>query len=94
MSIFLQFDCRFTSTIKIDDPGPSVRTSEKLFKLLQDKLVGWTVTMSENYEIAIESVQITVEMDPNEVHKNVLVSWTNQDEDLGAYVLGLLQNMG
>lgn len=80
--------------MKIDDPGPPVRTSEKLFTLLQEKLIGWTVTMSESYEISIESVQITVEMDANEVHKNILVSWTNQDEDLGAYVLGLLQNMG
>lgn len=86
--------CRFTSTIKIDDPGPNGRTSEKLFNLLQEKLTGWTVTLSESCEIVIESVQITVESETNDHHKNILVSWTNQDEDLGAYILGLLQNMG
>lgn len=90
--LFLTFS--FTSKIKIDDPGPSSRTSEKLFTLLQEKLTGWTVTMSEKCEISVESVQITVEAEPNDVSKNVIVSWTNQDEDLGSYILGLLQNMG
>lgn len=80
--------------MKIDDPGVATRTSEKLFTLLQEKLTGWTVTMSEKCEIAIESVQITVETEPNDVCKYVMVSWTNQDEDLGAYILGLLQSMG
>lgn len=91
-SIFLVI--RFTSKIKIDDPGPSTRTSEKLFTLLQEKLTGWTVTMSEKCEISIESVQITVEAEANDSSKIVLVSWTNQDEDLGSYILGLLQSMG
>lgn len=85
---------RFTSKIKIDDPGPSTRTSEKLFTLLQEKLTGWTVTMSEKCEIIIETVQITVEAEPNDASKIAVVSWTNQDEDLGSYILGLLQNMG
>lgn len=50
--------------------------------------------MSEKCEIIIETVQITVEAEPNDVSKTVVVSWTNQDEDLGSYILGLLQNMG
>lgn len=90
----MEFAFRFTSKIKIDDPGPATRTSEKLFALLQEKLTGWTVTMSEKCEISIESVQVIVETEPNDIHKTILVSWTNQDEDLGSYVLGLLQNMG
>lgn len=85
---------RFTSTIKIDDPGPISRTSEKLFNLLQEKLTGWTVTISEKCEISIETVQINVHSEKNDHQKNLLVSWTNQDEDLGAYILGLLQSMG
>lgn len=85
---------RFTSKIKIDDPGPSTRTSEKLYALLQEKLTGWTVTMSEKCEIAVASVQLAVESDPKASHKNILLSWNNQDEELGSYILGLLQNMG
>lgn len=78
----------------MDDNGSVARTSEKLFNLLQDKLLGWTVTMLENNKIAIETVNICVETENNDNQKTVLVSWTNQDEDLGAYILGLLQNMG
>lgn len=85
---------RFTSKVKIDDPGPSARTSEKLFALLQEKLIGWTVTMSEKCEIVVATVTLAVESDPKGLHKNILVSWTNQDDDLGSYILGLLQNMG
>lgn len=50
--------------------------------------------MSDKCEIAVASVQLVVESDPKGVHKNILLSWNNQDEDLGSYVLGLLQNMG
>lgn len=50
--------------------------------------------MSEKCEIIVASVQLTVESDAKGVHKNILLSWTNQDEDLGSYILGLLQNMG
>lgn len=85
---------RFTSTIKLDDQEPVGRICEKLFSLLQEKLTSWTVTLLESNKIAIQTVTITIESEPNEHHKNVLVSWTNQDEDLGAYILGLLQNMG
>lgn len=53
-----------------------------------------TVTMSDKCEIAVASVQLVVESDPKSVHKNILLSWNNQDEDLGSYVLGLLQSMG
>lgn len=88
------FSFRFTSTIKLDDQEPISRISEKLLSLLQEKLTSWTVTMLENNKIAVQSVTIAIESEPNEHQKNVLVSWTNQDEDLGAYILGLLQNMG
>lgn len=50
--------------------------------------------MSENSDIAVASVQLTVESDSKGSNKNILLSWTNQDEDLGSYILGLLQNMG
>jgi len=31
------------------------------------------------------------EKDPKQ--KTILISWTNQDEDIGAYILNVLQNM-
>ncbi|XP_059046661.1 integrator complex subunit 11 [Achroia grisella] len=81
---------RFTSTVRFDDCGPAVKTAEKLKSLLEDKLEGWTITISEG-NISVESVLIKVEGDDNT--KSIYVSWTNQDEDLGSYILGLLQSM-
>ncbi|XP_011177692.1 integrator complex subunit 11 [Zeugodacus cucurbitae] len=85
---------RFTSKVKMDDPGPRLRTGEKLFALLQEKLVGWTVSMQESCTICVETVEIKVEEDEKDPkHKTILITWTNQDEDIGAYILNLLQNM-
>lgn len=85
---------RFTSKLKMDDPGPRLRTAEKLLALLQEKLVGWTVAMQENCTIIVETVEIKVEEDEKDAkHKTILITWTNQDEDIGAYILNMLQNM-
>ncbi|XP_004530988.1 integrator complex subunit 11 [Ceratitis capitata] len=85
---------RFTSKVKMDDPGPRLRTGERLFALLQEKLVGWTVSMQESCTICVETVEIKIEEDEKDPkHKNILITWTNQDEDIGAYILNLLQNM-
>lgn len=92
----------------MDDQGPVAHTTDKLFALLQEKLVGWTVqrpavatvddtvAAAADNKITIETVEICVQQSESsqDQQKTVLVSWTNQDEDLGAYVLGLLQNMG
>lgn len=95
------------SKVKIEDPGPTPRTIEKLFNLLNERLSGWTVTMKENGTISVESVTISIESEEVHVgsagssktavnpaaHKICCVSWINQDEDLGSYILGLLQSL-
>lgn len=57
---------------------------------LKERLTGWTVKLTDG-SISVESVLVKVEGDDDE--KNVFVSWTNQDEDLGSYILGFLQTM-
>ncbi|XP_071451112.1 integrator complex subunit 11 [Hetaerina americana] len=84
---------RFTSTITLDDPGPPSRTAEKLQQLISGHLKDWSVQLTEGSSISVESVLIKVETTEDD-QKNVLVSWTNQDEELGSYILELLQNMG
>ncbi|KAG8222295.1 hypothetical protein J437_LFUL001837 [Ladona fulva] len=84
---------RFTSTITLDDPGPPSRTAEKLQQLIAGRLKDWSVQLTEGSSISVESVLIKVETTEDD-QKNVLVSWTNQDEELGSYILELLQNMG
>ncbi|KAL9893210.1 integrator complex subunit 11 [Glossina fuscipes] len=85
---------RFTSKVKMDDPSPKLRTGETLLTLLREKLSGWTVTMQENCTITVETVEIKIEEDEKDPkHKTLLITWTNQDEDIGAYILNTLQNM-
>lgn len=82
--------------MKLEDPGPIIRTVEKLYNLLTEKLSEWPVKMVETNKISVETVLIeVVQIDENtENNKNVVITWTNQDEDLGSYILGLLQNIG
>ena len=83
---------RFSSTVHINDTGPALSTAHKLHVFIKDNLPQWPVTFAEG-EISIESVLVKVEGDENE-QKNVYVSWTNQDEDLGSYILNMLNQMG
>ncbi|XP_060536886.1 DNA polymerase epsilon catalytic subunit 1 [Cylas formicarius] len=83
---------RFTSTISVNDNGPSLSTAHKLHNLLKEKLSQWPVTFCEG-EISVESVLVKVEGDDDD-QKTVYVSWTNQDEDLGSYILSLINCIG
>lgn len=82
---------RFTSTLHVRDSGPAHATTLKLLQPLKERLSGWTVQLTDG-SISVESVLVKVEGDEDE-QKSVYVSWTNQDEDLGSYVLGFLQTM-
>lgn len=85
---------RFTSSIKLDDASSIQAISEKLFTLIREKLSEWTVTLSDDLSINVETVSIKVELGPTDPQKNILLSWTNQDEDLGSYILNMLQSLG
>ncbi|XP_055848224.1 integrator complex subunit 11 isoform X2 [Episyrphus balteatus] len=85
---------KFTSKVKIEDAGPKIRTGEKLFTLLQEKLTDWAVTFNENCTITAETVEVQIdENETDATQKIISVSWTNQDEDLGSFILQTLQNM-
>lgn len=83
---------RFTSTLRMEDPGPASKTAEKLLQLIKTRLKDWHVQLTEG-SISVESVLVKVEGNEEE-QKNVYVSWDNQDEELGSYILGLLKTMG
>ncbi|KAK9508992.1 hypothetical protein O3M35_006415 [Rhynocoris fuscipes] len=83
---------RFTSTVRLEDPSPPFKTAEKLVKLLEERLPGWSVVLNDG-TISVESVLVKVEGSEDE-QKNVYVSWTNQDEELGSNILEILQSIG
>ena len=82
---------RFTSTIQVQDLGPAHATTQKLFEPLKERLSGWTVQLTDG-SISVESVLVKVEGDEDD-QKSVYVSWTNEDEDLGSYILDFLQTL-
>lgn len=77
--------------VQVRDPSPAPATTLKLLQPLKERLSGWTVQLTDG-SISVESVLVKVEGDEDEL-KSVYVSWTNQDEDLGSYILGFLQTM-
>lgn len=87
---------RFTSTAYVNDVGTVPSTAHKLYQAIKDKLgSNWCVTLlEEGSSVSVESVLVKVEgADDNEDQKSVFVSWTNQDEDLGTFILGLINSM-
>lgn len=76
----------------MEDPLPPVRVAEKLCELIREELrdLNVNVKLTET-SISVESVLVKVEGDEND-HKRVYVSWANQDEHLGSYILDILQN--
>lgn len=83
---------RSTSTLRMEDPGPASKTTEKLLQLIKAHLKDWHVQLAEG-SISVESVLVKVESTEEE-QKSVYVSWDSQDEELGSYILGLLKTMG
>ncbi|KAK6635420.1 Integrator complex subunit 11 [Polyplax serrata] len=82
---------RFTSTVRMEDPRPPSKIAEKLLRIVKEKLKNYSIQLTDS-SISVETVLIKVEGDEDD-RKCVYVSWTNQDEDLGSYILNLLQNV-
>lgn len=82
---------RFTSTVRLEEKETG-NTAEKLLGYIRGHLPSWPVHFTEG-NISVESVLVKIEGNDGE-QKNVFVSWTSQDEDLGSYILGILNNFG
>jgi integrator complex subunit 11 len=76
----------------MEDPGPASKTAEKIVQLIKTCLKGCHVQLTDE-SISVESVLVKVEGSEDE-QKKVYVSWDNQDEEMGKYILGLLKTMG
>lgn len=83
---------KFSSFIKVENLTPSVTILEQLHALLKEKLSSWEVKLLDSQSIGVESVN--VKLDDENSERKICVSWNNQDEDLGRYLLGLIQNLG
>ncbi|XP_071116237.1 integrator complex subunit 11-like [Haliotis cracherodii] len=81
---------RFTCTVSVDEGGTVMQTVDKIYNLLKSDLKDSSIQYSSDGSITIqESVLIKVSGD--EETKDMLVSWSHQDEELGSYLLQTLR---
>lgn len=83
---------KFSSYIKLENSMPSLQVLEQLHTLLKEKLNVWEVKLMDSQSIGVESVNVKLEDEGGS--RKLCVSWSNQDEDLGRFILGLIQNIG
>ncbi|XP_064611089.1 integrator complex subunit 11-like isoform X1 [Liolophura sinensis] len=81
---------RFTSTVSIEDDGPPSNTADKIYQMVKSKLREYPAQYSTDGSITI-SESVLVKVSGEDENKDILVSWSHQDEDLGSYLLKLLR---
>lgn len=84
--------CSIYYHYRVENSAPSVQIVEKLNSLLVEKLSHWEVKLIDSQSIGVESVTVKLEEESDD--RKICISWNNQDEDLGRYILGLVQNIG
>merc|ERR1712190_22440 len=83
-----EYELRFTCNIPIEEEGSLTGTSEMIYRKLQREFVTCQVTyQSENAITVGESVLVKIDED----NKNVLVSWSHKDEDIGSHIQKVLR---
>lgn len=94
-NIFYILYYRFTSNVQISDSSPIPKSLEliynQLLSYLQDKSQEYKIQLSDS-SLSIDSVLLSVER-IDEKNKQVFVTWTNQDEEVGKIVLHVLKTM-
>eukprot|EP00095_Tigriopus_kingsejongensis_P004736 maker-scaffold719_size106944-snap-gene-0.30 protein:Tk04736 transcript:maker-scaffold719_size106944-snap-gene-0.30-mRNA-1 annotation:"integrator complex subunit 11" len=93
-----QHTIRFTSTIPLSDAGPVEATQTRVNALLKNHLAStdFEVQLHEG-ELSVLNSSVLLKVEQNaddDALKDVMVSWTNQDEALGSSLMTLIQNIG
>jgi integrator complex subunit 11 len=86
------FVMKYSSIIKLDSVVPTLQILEQIHAILKEKLMAWTVKLIDGQSLGVETVVVKVDTESHD--KKICVSWEGHDEDLGRYVIGLLQTLG
>ncbi|GAB6022933.1 Integrator complex subunit 11 [Chamberlinius hualienensis] len=84
---------RFTSTLIIEDPGPASKTTERIYQLIKFHLKEYDTQLLPDGSVSVDSVLIQVSSSEEDDSKTVLVSWANEDEDLGSSLYSLVSRL-
>ncbi|KAI0241299.1 Integrator complex subunit 11 [Lamellibrachia satsuma] len=88
-----EHEIRFTSTLTLEDSGQPTKTADKIYQLIKRQFSRHSVQQSSDGSINLsESVLVKVSGVDDDPEKEVLVSWSLQDEDLGSSLHRLLQH--
>uniref|UniRef100_T1J0E4 Integrator complex subunit 11 n=1 Tax=Strigamia maritima TaxID=126957 RepID=T1J0E4_STRMM len=84
---------RFTSTVTLEDPGTSSQTASRIYRTIKSNLKDYAVQLLTDGSISVDSVLVKVSGCEDDESKSVLVSWGYQDENLGSYLLSLVEGL-
>ncbi|RWS15425.1 cleavage and polyadenylation specificity factor-like protein [Dinothrombium tinctorium] len=85
---------RFTSTLRLEDRNriQPLRFAEILFQKLKTKLRDmYNIQLLADGSISVSAVIIKVDVGADEDLKEVYVSWSDQDDALGSYLVDIIQ---
>lgn len=83
---------RFTERIEVEHIGPVQALTSSLHTLLSQKLGTTQVQVVSEYQLSVaDSVVINIQDDNDDPGKNILLSWTHQDEALGSKLLEIIK---
>lgn len=85
-----EHNLRFTSTVTLDEEGPTSQTAERIYQVVKSNLKEYPVSYSSDGSISI-SDSVLIQVSGDDESKSVLVSWSHQDEDIGSYLLTMLK---
>ncbi|RUS69585.1 hypothetical protein EGW08_022655 [Elysia chlorotica] len=81
---------RFTCNICSEEEGPVVDVTERIYRLLQREFPRSPVQFSTENSITVGD-SVFVQIGGDEESKNILVSWSHQDEDIGSKIQSVLR---
>uniref|UniRef100_H3BHM8 Integrator complex subunit 11 n=1 Tax=Latimeria chalumnae TaxID=7897 RepID=H3BHM8_LATCH len=83
---------RFTCRVQIQDPHKEQDTLTRIYNHLKSLLKDYCIQLLPDGSVMVESILIKIaSSSEDQSTKNVLVSWTYQDEELGSYLTTLLR---
>uniref|UniRef100_A0A2R5LD17 Integrator complex subunit 11 n=1 Tax=Ornithodoros turicata TaxID=34597 RepID=A0A2R5LD17_9ACAR len=85
-------EMRFTTSVNVTARGPVARTLDAIYAALKANIKDETIQLLSDGAISILSALIKVD-GSEESNKVVCVSWAHEDEQLGCYLLKLLQDI-
>jgi integrator complex subunit 11 len=89
----VEHQLRFTSTVTVNYSDSLAKLSDTIYSLLTDKLLNYSIQRTSDGSLTLSySMLVKVSGADEDSDKDILVSWSLQDEDVGSYVLQLLQS--